>query len=304
MIGAQMLVVRKVLNNSVVLCTDDQGRDCVATGRGIAFLVPVGGTVDPALVQRLFVAADPDSADRLAARIATLPAEVVALATAIGDTAGQEFGDQLAERLVVPLADHLDGALERARAGVTIDYPLRWETEAFYPGQVRFARSALGLIERETGVLLPEVEAIPIALHLVNAELGTTSVGATLDLTRVVAESLALIEDRLGTGVPAGHPAVARFAAHMHHLVGRHRATGPDPTLTAFLRPLADRRPEVARCAHRIAVLLRDRLGEELDEQDELLLVLHITRLIADSGGPTNPGGHPATEVDNPANGH
>lgn len=283
-----MLSVHKVLNNNVVLCTDEAGEEYVAIGRGIAFLVPVGGVVDPEKVHRLFVSTDSERADRLARRIAELPLAHVDLAITIAEEAGERFGAPIVDRLIVPLADHLDGAIDRVRAGIAIDYPLRWEAAAFYPAEVAFGREAVATIERIAGVRLPEVEAVPIGLHVVNAELGTESVAAAMDITDVIGRAVAVVEDELGVRVDgeAHAHAVARFASHLLHLLARRTATETGSQgLGTFLAPLAVEHAAEHRAAQRMARLVTERFGGPLSEEEVLLLTLHIVRLTTPARG-------------------
>ncbi len=282
-----MLTAHKVLNNNVVLCTDDAGEEYVAIGRGIAFLVPVGGAVDPDKVHRLFVSTDRERADRLARRIAALPIAHVDLAIAIAEDAGARFGEHVVDRLIVPLADHLDGAIDRVSAGISIDYPLRWEAAAFYPQEVAFGREAIGTVERLASVLLPEVEAVPIGLHIVNAELGTESVAATRDLTDEIGRCVAVVESEVGTPVPLDDHALARFASHLLHLLARRQGgDGGSDALGALLAPLKTRHAAEYVAAQTMAGVIADRVGGELTSEEVLLLTLHIVRLTAPTRGP------------------
>jgi beta-glucoside operon transcriptional antiterminator len=285
-----MLTVHKVLNNNVVLCTDDAGEEYVAIGRGIAFLVPVGGAVDQDKVHRLFVSTDRDRADRLAKRIASLPIAHVDIAIAVAEEAGSRFGEQIVDRLIVPLADHLDGAIDRVRAGISIDYPLRWEAAAFYPDEVRFARESLATVRRLGGVELPEVEAVPIGLHIVNAELGAESVAATMDITDIIGRCVTIIEADLGVSVIGDDHGIARFASHLLHLLARKRAAaGSSDALGAFLAPLAGEHPREHRAATRMAELIGGRLRSPLSREETLLLTLHVVRLTTSASAPVSP---------------
>lgn len=275
-----MLTAHKVLNNNVVLCTDDAGEEYVAIGRGIAFLVPVGGAVDPDKVHRLFVSTDRERADRLARRIAALPIAHVDLAITIAEDAGARFGGHVIDRLIVPLADHLDGAIDRVRAGIAIDYPLRWEAAAFYPREVAFGREAIATVERLASVTLPDIEAVPIGLHIVNAELGAESVAATMDMTDVIGRCVALVEERLSFSRAAGDHAVARFASHVLHLLARRRAEeGSSDALGSLLAPLQEQQPQAYAAAQEMALIISGRIGAALSPEETLLLTLHVVRL-------------------------
>lgn len=279
-----MLTVQKVLNNNVILCADEHGQEYVATGRGIAFLVPVGGAVDPAKVHRLFVSTDSEHGVRLASRIAALPSADVELAIVVAEAAGQEFGAHIVDRLVVPLADHLGAALDRQRSGIAIDYPLQWETRSFHPRQVAFGRRAVAIVEEQTGERLPDIEAIPIALHVVNAELGTDSVMATMDMTGRVGRCIALVRGDLGLADDASDHATARFASHVMHLLARQRSgRRPADQVAPFLEPFARQHPREHECARKVAAEMSAGGDGVVDDEEILLLTLHIVRLVIDA---------------------
>lgn len=152
---------------------DDRDREVVLLGRGLGYKAAAGDRVVHTNVERTFVPGGSTSAERLVALLNEIPAEDLELTEEIVAAARQTLGQHVTDALIVPLADHLSTALRRAADGETeLEYPLQWEVRHLYPAEAMFGREALRMVERRRGIRLPDVEAVPIALHLVNAQFG------------------------------------------------------------------------------------------------------------------------------------
>lgn len=273
--------VRKVFNNNVVLAVDDRDAELVLLGRGLGFQVTPGTPVDEGLVEKRFVvSSQTQSAEKLAAFIEEIPIADIEVTEEILRAARERLGPQVADHVLVPLADHVSFALRRVREGsAPIEYPLRWEVRYLYPAEVDFSREALGIIARRTGVVLPDVEAVPLALHFVNAQFGQ-DLDATVRMTEVLGEVLALIRSRFEVDIDAESVAVARFVTHLRYLFLRERHGG---LLSGTADELHDAvraaRPREFACAQDVAGLLGERYGWTLTGEELLYLTLHVYRL-------------------------
>lgn len=278
--------VTKVFNNNAVLGLDPVGGERVLLGTGIGFGVRPGDPVDPALIGKTFAPTHGTPPERLVRLLADIPAEDLDLTAAVLDDVQDVLGPQAAEHVLLPLADHLSFALRRVREGApAIEYPLQWEVPTLYPAEVALARRALRVIERERGVRLPDAEAVPVALHFVNAQLGTADMSQTVQLTRVLTEVLDLIGRELGAAVDPDSTVTARFVTHLRYLVVDLRAArapraAADDQMGAALR---DARPREWACAERVAALVGERFGRTVDPAEVPLLALHVDRLAAEA---------------------
>ncbi|MBU4335617.1 MAG: PRD domain-containing protein [Actinobacteria bacterium] len=275
--------VRKVFNNNVVLAVDHHDAEHVLLGRGLGFQVTPGTPVDESLVEKRFVVSDQaHTPEKLAAFVAEIPLADIEVTEEILRTARERLGAHVADHVLVPLADHVSFALRRVREGApAIEYPLRWEVKHLYPAEVAFGREALEIIARRTGVVLPDVEAVPLALHFVNAQFGT-DLDSTVRMTEVLGEILGLIQATFAVDIDAESVAVARFVTHLRYLFLRERHGGllsgmaddlPDTVRTA--------RPREFACAEKVAALLGERYGWTLTGEELLYLALHVYRLTA-----------------------
>jgi len=286
--------VRKILNNSVVLAVDERGAEAVLWGAGLGFSLSPGMQVDLSKVERTFVPSDTTSAERLAAFVQEIPIEDIEITEDILRAARTELGGHITDHVLVPLADHVSYALQRAREGLAeIDYPLRWEVQQLYPAEVAFSRRALGMIADRTGIALPAVEAVPMALHFVNAQFSSPDLGITMRMTELLTQALDLIHQRLGFRIDENSVPVARFITHLRYLFlrehGNRMAGGTDLTL---YEPVRNALPTEHELALDIARLLGERFDHPVTDEEVLYLTLHVGRLTASA----RPAGDPGSE--------
>lgn len=183
--------------------------------------------------------------------------------------------------MLIPLADHISFALQRAQAGAQIDYPLKWEVTSLYPKEVAFARQALELIREERGISLPDVEAVPLALHFVNAAFGVSDIEATVTMTQTLSRTLDIVRESFGP-VDEESLAVSRFVTHLRYLFARFRTgSSPDPAGIEMIEAIRVSHRREYACAERMAQVIGDTYQEEVSEAETLYLALHVMRLTA-----------------------
>ena len=280
--------VVKVFNNNVVLGADGHGGEFVLLGRGLGFRVSPGMDIDATRVERTFVPSGVTTADRLAALVGEMPLADIELTERIVAMARSSLGSYVTDLVVVPMADHIGFALRRLAEGAPeIEYPLRWEVHYLYPAEVAVARQALDLIELERGVRLPDIEAVPLALHFVNAQFGAGDINPLLQMTELLQRILAIIGEEYNVVIDEGAVAVARFVTHLRYLFHREQQGKKLQQTPAELHEaLRAARPREYASAGRIGELLRARFGWEITNDEILYLALHVSRLIDDGSTP------------------
>lgn len=69
------MIIAKVLNNNIAVAVDDEGRDVIVMGCGVAFKKRRGDVVDEAKVDRLFTQDVSELSRRFGEMIAEIPEE-------------------------------------------------------------------------------------------------------------------------------------------------------------------------------------------------------------------------------------
>lgn len=276
--------VRRILNNNAALVVDDSGAESIVLGKGIGHGKRPGDQIDHTLVTQTFLPDEANPIERLAAYLSDIPLDVVRVSYDIAQLASHRLHIKLTQSLILPIADHLAFALQRLRDGIDLDYPLRWEVRQLYPGELEVGRKGVEMANERFDVEIPKDEAIPIALHLVNAAFASRNLNRTVRMTEKITQILQIVEQGTGITTDPDSMSVARFITHLRYLFvrleqGKQFLNSPHLVLNA----IKESHPEAWACAQRVKLLLETG-GDATVTHDELLyLTLHIGRLVADS---------------------
>jgi len=275
----------KIFNNNVALVRDDSGHELVVQGRGLAFHARPGDRLDLALIERRFLPEATGTPEQLAERIADIPPELIAVAERIL-ALGPDFGLELDRRATVALADHISIALRRAVAGQALDNPLEWEVRILYVREINLGLHALEVIRKHSGISLPPAEAVPLALHFVNAQAGAQVLSEAVRTARLIRDILSIIAADYGPAFASRPPfAEARFATHLRYLFLSHLAGSRHAPLIAELaRSYRQEEPRAFSCALRIAGYLTEKMGWHIGDDETVYLALHIQRMTTADG--------------------
>lgn len=283
-----MLRILRIYNNNVALTQSSSGQPMVVIGRGLAFGKRRGDSLDPSLIEQTFVPEQEASDERLAGSLATIPSEILGLATELEFLVKAE-GISISHSFIIPVADHLSFAIQRFRQGIHVDYPLALEVSQLYPQEVRFGRRALGLVRERLGVELPEIEAVPLAMHLVNSQFASEDMGGTYRMTEVFSQIFEVIGASFGAPVDQELMSAARFVTHLRYLFVRTSqgqvAEQEGASVPLLLESLKEAHPLAFACAVKVKLILELQLEQVLTEDELTYLTIHIARLARDQYG-------------------
>ena len=274
--------IARVFNNNLVLALDEAGREVILTGRGLGFQARPGQPVDETKVARVFVPSDGRDPDHLALLLADIPPEHIQLVTA---ALGEVGLDNLSRNpgLVVALADHVSFALRRVALKMDLEYPLLAEVQNLYAEEYAQARALLAAINSHSRIVLPDIEAVGLALHLVNAGFATGDLSYTYRMTGVIQQLVDVIAQTYSIDLEPGSVSVGRFVTHLRYLfvrISNHKQL--DEQHSAVGVAIREAYPEAAVCAVRLAGLLELRLDARLTDDEVVYLALHVARVALD----------------------
>lgn len=284
--------ISRIYNNNVALTVNHLGQEAVVIGRGIAFGKRKGQMIDPATVEQTFVPERGMSGERLSLTLSEIPAEILSIVTGLESRVRADGVLELSNSFIIPLADHLHYAVMRAREGVRVDYPLAPEVTLLYPREVEYGRSVIAAVRERLQVQMDPGEAIPLALHLVNAQFATADMSQAFRMTEVFAQVFEIIEASYERTINPDSISAARFVTHLRYLFVRasrtstNRAENVDevsqPSLLAALRSDA---PRAYACAQKVLLVLQMQLKQSLTRDELTYLTIHIARLARDMWG-------------------
>lgn len=270
--------IAKILNNNVVMVHDEQGREQVVMGRGLAFQKRVGDSLNGAQIEKVFAPQSDVLVRRLEELLHQIPPEVMTTCNCIIDLAIQRLG-KLQESLYITLTDHCYFAIERQNKGLAIKNVLLWDIKRLYPKEFELGQEARAIIARRLNVELPEDEAGFIALHLVTAQLHN-DMPEVMDVTRVMQEILQLVKYQLQLEYNESSLSYQRFVTHLkffaQRMLTRTVVNDDDVSLHTAVK---DNYPKAWKCAVKIAQHLQKSYQRELTAEEIMFLAIHIERV-------------------------
>lgn len=275
------MVIGKILNNNVVVSTNDAGEEVIYMGRGIAFKKKIGDVIDDAFVEKEFVLKDSFTANQFQQLFADIPAEEVEAVKQVVDEAEQVLGVELSPNIYLTLTDHIQYALMRAREGIEIPNPLLFETRKFYPKEYAIAAKAVERFEKNFGVSLPEAEKGFIAFHIVNSEQANGTMETTMQAVEIVRDVLAIISRFYGKVFNPDSLNYQRITTHLHYFAQRYLSDDLSGEKDEFLFELIQAKyPKAFQTVQRINEYLIKTYGKPIGESEMIYLTIHIERVV------------------------
>ena len=275
------MVIGKILNNNVVVSTNDAGEEVIYMGRGIAFKKKIGDVIDDAFVEKEFVLKDSFTANQFQQLFADIPAEEVEAVKQVVDEAEQVLGVELSPNIYLTLTDHIHYALMRAREGIEIPNPLLFETRKFYPKEYAIAAKAVERLKKNFGFPLPEAEKGFIAFHIVNSEQANGTMETTMQAVEIVRDVLAIISRFYGKVFNPDSLNYQRITTHLHYFAQRYLSDDLSGEKDEFLFELIQAKyPKAFQTVQRINEYLIKTYGKPIGESEMIYLTIHIERVV------------------------
>ncbi len=270
--------IAKILNNNVVVVLDEQGREQVVMGRGLAFQKRIGDVVPKENIEKVFALQSDELVHRLGELLSQIPLEVMTTCDRIIWLATQRLG-KLQESLYITLTDHCYFAIERQKKGLAIKNVLLWEIKRLYPKEFELGQQARAIIAQRLDVQLDEDEAGFIALHLVTAQLHS-EMPEVMHVTRVMQEILQLVKYSLQLEYDEESLSYQRFVTHLkffaQRMLTRTVVADDDASLHTAVK---DNYAKAWGCAEKIAWHLQKSYQRELTTEEIMFLTIHIERV-------------------------
>lgn len=275
--------IKRVYNNNVLLTELADGSEMVLVGKGIGFAHKNGQQIDPDIADQRFVPDGSYTVARVADLLSDAPLEQLELVQEIMALAQAELRLEPRQSLMVPILDHLMFAVQRARDGIKVDFPLRWEVAQLYPAEGNLGRRVVALIASRLGVELQEEEWVAFALHFVNQQWSTADISKTVSMTETIARVFSLLSVRWQQNIDENTHSAARFVTHLRYLFARSaEVTGSAALRVDVLGSVRAAYPEAADTAMEVAALIGAALGRTLGADEVSYLALHTSRLYAE----------------------
>ncbi len=276
------MVIKKILNNNVVIVEDEKGIDEVVCGRGIAFSKKVGEVIDESKINQVFTLKNEQYNKRFQEIISSVPFEYIELSDKVIEMVKLNLGQKLSDTIYITLSDHIYTAIERAKQGIYMPNTMLWEIKNYYNNEYNIALKVLEKIKEQTGVELKEAEAGFIALHIVNAETEDSKLEETLEITKIVQAITKVVKYHFGEEFNTDSVYYYRFITHLKFFAQRLvykkiYTNNEDGSLLAIIK---EKYKNSYQCVEKIASMIKKNYDYDISDEEKLYLTIHIHRIM------------------------
>ncbi len=277
------MVIEKILNNNVVITTDENNKEIVVMGRGIAFKKRTGDHIPKDMIDKVFKLSDPNMSDKFKELISNIPLNYMELSDKIILYAKKELGKRLNDSIYISLTDHMHAAIERTREGVNVKNALLWDIKRFYKEEFKIGLIALDYIEEKFGIRLPEDEAGFIALHIVNAQMDQ-DIKIIYEITQIMQDVTNVVKYHYGITFDEESVYYYRFITHLKYFAERLLSNKSyEDNEDDLLDVIKVKYKNAYNCIEKVANFIKKKYNYELTDEEKLYLTIHVERVVSKS---------------------
>ena len=278
------MIINRILNNNVVITSDDNGEETIVMGKGIGYQKSKGDIIDKEKVNKVFKISNREVSDKFQELFNKIPIEHMNLSGEIIEFAESKLDKKLNEGIYISLSDHTYTAIKRIKNNITVKNALLWEIKRFYKKEFEIGLKALELIEEKTHVRLPLDEAGFIALHIVNAQLDIEQ-PKIQEITKLIEEILTIV--RINFRIEFNEDSVFyyRFITHLRYFAQRlfSNKTYNSDTDEELVNIIKIKYAKEFECVNKIKTFIIKKYNYELSNDEYVYLTIHIAKVIEDS---------------------
>lgn len=271
--------ISKVLNNNVAVVIDNN-EEKIVMGRGICFKKKVGDFIETDKIDKIFYLESDEASRRFKELVVNIPLEYLEIGKEIMNEAKLKLGKSLNDNIYISMVDHIYAAVERAKENILVKNALLWDIQRFYKEEYAIGKVALEIIEKHTGVLLPNDEAGFIALHIVNGQLDE-DVHDMYEITKIMQEIENIVRYHFKVEFNEESVYYYRFITHLKFFAQRlleHKK--PNQQEDDLLDVVQTKYANAYQCVQKIEMYIKNQYNYELYDEEKLYLTIHIHRVV------------------------
>lgn len=275
------MIVKKILNNNLILVSDEKGREHIVMGRGLRFTNTVGKELVESDIEKVYVLKEKNTKNYMSL-LEEAPKEYVETVQEAVRLANLWSEKELNEQLFVTLFDHLIYALERYNNHIVLQNRMLWEIKQFYPKEYQVSERVLAFLNKELSIELPEEEAGNIAFHLVNAQSGQKDMGNTILGIKMQKNIFNIIQMTFQKKLDVNSMNYTRLVIHIQFFLQRlFEDKMLDDQGVMFYEHIKEKLPKELSCARQIQRYIESTIQKTITEEEIGYLAVHISRVIS-----------------------
>lgn len=272
------MIIKRVLNNNVVIVDDVNGIEKIVCGKGIGFSKSKGDEIDKNIITQVFVLEQNNNMEKL---ILSIPIEYFELSKKIFEIIIVKLNNNYKESLKLTLADHIFGLVKRNQDKIKpLKNALLWDLKHFYEKEFEIANEASKLIKDEFDIELNDDEKGFIVLHLLNAQIEVEEQSAFIN--KIIKEIQQVIRLNLKINLNENGYNYTRLSTHLKYFALRmlKPESSEKEMEDSFFDFIKSEYYEAFKVSEKVFDFLKKQYEYNVDKNEMIYLTIHIQRLI------------------------
>jgi transcriptional antiterminator len=266
----------KIFNNNVIL-VNHENKEKIILGKGIGFGKHQGDTIENSpKLNKVFSLEDDGNSNKFKELITKVDNRTIGICEEIIYMLSRELNEELDEKIHISLIDHIAFTLYRLQQKDEIQNPFLIETETLYKSEFELAKKAVAMLEKETGISIPEGETGFITLHIHSAR-NRGKLSNTIKYAYLSNSIVEMIEDELNIAIDRRSLDYARFVTHIRFAI--ERIINSSPIKNDLLGAIKKQFKSSYKLSKKVAELIENELGIRVVEDEVGYIAMHIEKL-------------------------
>ena len=274
--------VRKSYNNNIVLSENDDGKEVILIGRGLAFGLHKGDEIDSDKIEKVFeMKLKGSEKNRYERIIESIPVEYVSVADEIITYIKENCSKHINDSIYITLTDHIASSIDRLKMGVEFDSALILNTKQLYREEYNLALKAVEILRERFDIKIDDSEANFITLHIVTAEMDS-NMEQMFYIAQITDEILKIIRKYFRIKERDNYD-FDRFMTHCRFFVQRviNNEKVEDNGLNGILKfnLMHNENNDQVKCVEEIADMMHKKYNYTISKNEKTYLLIYLYRL-------------------------
>lgn len=272
----------KVINNNNVCVFDNNGKEQIISAKGIGFGKKYGDEIELNGDFKIYMITDSSFRKKLIESLSEIPYEIIALTDDLVKYISEHTDGKLNDSLLITLSDHISFAIERKKNGMEFSNPLMDSISEYFPDEFALGKYCLEKINNTLNVHLSNDEAGFIAMHIINARLGT-KMSQVSDITKLVNDCADIADKCFSGKIDKTSVFYERFLIHLKFLAKRLFKAEELPNVLSrdddILSLIKLKFKKHYKCAKCMQDHILKNYAKTISEDEMLTLTIHLKRI-------------------------
>lgn len=271
-------IVKKPLNNNVLIAQDNYQNEVVLIGSGIGFNFKKNDSIEEEFVEKLFVLRDQEQQNQYKKIVPQIDEYLLQKIIDSINMIQKRSSEILNEKVHVALTDHLLFAINRLEKEMAIINPFLSETKILYPLEYEIAADIVDFLNQQLDINLPDGEIGFIALH-VHSAIYNRKISDINRYSQLITQLINIIETKLSIKIDRAGIEYIRLVRHIRYTIDRlvEGEVVQEPKKIAEL--LKAEYPICYNLSWKLMKIIQQTLKKPVYEAEAVYLTMHLQRL-------------------------